>query len=128
VKKNSQHSLVKRWRENNAHQLVHLLRILSIERTPPTTHLKEQHAQAPKVDDFAVAVIVQQNLGSEVLGRTAEGVGQGVGGQVRLGETEVAEDDVAGCVEEDVFRLEVAVRGREISQGIEKGGKEGTNR
>jgi hypothetical protein len=87
--------------------LVHLLRVFCVKRAPTTTHLKEQHPQTPKIDNLGVAVLVEENLWGEVFGGAAKGGSKFVGAQIGFGETKVAEGDVACCVEEDVFRLEV---------------------
>ena len=60
---------------------------------------KAQRRDAPEIDEFRVSVVVEQDLGSEVLCRPAERVGQAIGGEVGLGESKVAEDDVARRVE-----------------------------
>jgi hypothetical protein len=41
-----------------ANILIHLLCVFRVERTPTTTHLKEQHPQGPKIYKFGVTMIV----------------------------------------------------------------------
>jgi hypothetical protein len=56
------------WEANLAvaDQPVHLLRLLSVERTPSAAHLEEQYTQGPKVDVFAVSLLVEQHFRREV--------------------------------------------------------------
>ena len=89
--------------------LVHLLRLLGVEGTPTATHLEDQDAERPKIHHLGVAVLVQEDLGGQVLGRAAEGVGRVVLGQVRLGETEVAEGDMAVGIQQDILRFEISI-------------------
>lgn len=46
--------------------LVHLLHVFGVERTPSAAHFEEQDSEGPEVDELRVAVIVEQDLRSEV--------------------------------------------------------------
>ena len=63
-------------------------------------------------------MLVEEDLGGEVLGGAAKGGGELVGSQVGFGEAKVAEGDVACRIEEDVFGFEIARK--EINIGSEK--------
>ena len=52
--------------------LVHLLRVLGVERTPPAAHLEQEDTETPEVDQLRVPVLVEQHLRGEVLRRAAE--------------------------------------------------------
>ena len=97
------------WEPNLAitYVLVHLLRIFCIKWAPTTTHLKEQYSETPKINNLGIAVLVEEDFWSEVLGGATKGGGEFVGAQIGFGETKVAESDMACCVEEDVFGFEV---------------------
>ena len=86
--------------------LVHDIGVLIVVRRETGKHLVEEDTQCPPVDDFVVAFSVQ-NLGSEVLGCTAEGVGLVGVFHVELAETEVAEGDVTSVVQEDILGFQV---------------------
>lgn len=59
---------------------------------------------------FAVPLFIKKYLGSEVFGGTAEGVGKLIVGKIGLGETEIAQRDVARCVKQNVLWLEITGR------------------
>ena len=52
-------------------------------------------------------MLVKEDFWCEVLGGAAKGGGEFVGAQIGFREPKIAEGDVACCVEEDVFGLEV---------------------
>lgn len=108
--------------------LIHLLHVLRVERAPATAHLEQQHAETPKVNRLGISLVVEQDFGREVLGRTAECVGELVGFEIGLGEPKVAERDVSCCVEEDVLGFQVTeqvcasgVRESTLDESREKG-------
>lgn len=73
-------------------------------------------------------MVIEEDLGCKVFGGATEGVGESVGGQVGLGQAEIAENDMACRVEEDVLGFEVAMGGgrERVSQRSrvrERGGK-----
>lgn len=64
--------------------LVHLLGVLCVKRTPSTAHFKQEDAETPKVDELRVAVVIEEDLGREVLCGAAKGVCKLSGGQIGL--------------------------------------------
>jgi hypothetical protein len=90
-------------------ELVHLQVVIaaSVEGREADDHFVGQDAESPPVDGEAVTLLIE-DLGSQVLGSAAEGVGLGVVLE-DLGEAEVSETDVAVFVHEDVLWLQVSV-------------------
>ena len=95
---------------NLLHHLVPRLILLNglLQWVDPADHFVEQHAQTPPIDPESVPV-VQDDLGSQVLRRTAERVRQLVIRLFDLRQTEVGQLDVALGVEQHVFRLQIAI-------------------
>lgn len=86
-------------------------RVLVPEGRVPRQELVDEDAQGPPVDGGGVALVVD-DLGGQVLGGSAEGVGLDRGGVAvaeALGEAKVDELDVPVRVEEEVLGLHVAV-------------------
>mmetsp|Transcript_35453 Transcript_35453/g.63887 ORF Transcript_35453/g.63887 Transcript_35453/m.63887 type:complete len:329 (-) Transcript_35453:697-1683(-) len=83
--------------------------IRSIPRRKPRHHLVQNHPQPPVIHAEPVSPLVQ-HLRRHVLGRPARGLGAPGGmGDAVLGQSEIAELDVAVGVEENVFGFEIAV-------------------
>lgn len=88
--------------------LVHLICVLVVEGREAVDHLVEENTEGPPVNGFVVAVS-GENLGREVLGCAAEGVGLFVLFHVELTQAEIAQGNVTVVVEENVLRLQVTV-------------------
>lgn len=88
---------------------VHDLSVLVVEGTPTTEHLKQQDTQAPKIDHFTIAKIIEENFGGEIFGCSAKGVGELIGRKVGFAQTKIAEGHMASCVEKDVFWFEITI-------------------
>jgi hypothetical protein len=81
--------------------------ILRKKRRIADEHFVQKDAQSPPVHSLAVA-LVENNLGSKILRCAAQSPGPRSWLHV-LGEAEVAQLQVARIIQQDVFRLEVAV-------------------
>jgi len=85
--------------------LVDLHRILRVERRVSRVHLVHQHAEAPPVDRLAVT-LGQYHFRRQVLRCTAQRPRAGVH---HLAEAEVGHPNVAGILDHDILRLQVAI-------------------
>jgi len=85
--KKKTHSLDKRfslftndtlWKSNfpKTDVFIHHLYVLRIKRTPSTTHFEKQDAQTPKIDNLAIASLIEQDFGSQVLCGTTKRLGE----------------------------------------------------
>ena len=79
-------------------------RVLIIEGVNSSVHLVDENSESPPVDCLSVA-LVEDDLGSDVFGGSADGEGSSLGEE--LGEPEVGELEVAVVADEEVFGLEV---------------------
>uniref|UniRef100_A0A182INX3 Uncharacterized protein n=1 Tax=Anopheles atroparvus TaxID=41427 RepID=A0A182INX3_ANOAO len=99
-----------------ARQRGHLYRLVGEERRVAGGHLVHQHAECPPVDRLVVA-LAEDDLGRQVLGRTAQRPGATLDA---LGEPEIGHLQVALGVDQQVFRLEIAIDQVEIVEILER--------
>ena len=103
--------------------LQHLLFILSlVERRSPTEHLVNNGAETPPIT-FVRMTFAKNHFGSQVLRSSAKRIGLLPRLNSHFGETEVGDLDVARCIEQNVFWLEVAVDdsvGMQVSQCLDQ--------
>lgn len=99
--------------------------VLAVERRDADEHLVSgqtglhEYAERPPVRFLAVSLL-RDDLRRDVLRGAHDGVRFGVGAGEFLGDTEVRELEVAVGVEEDVFRLEVAVYDVHLVEVLER--------
>mmetsp|Transcript_53031 Transcript_53031/g.105427 ORF Transcript_53031/g.105427 Transcript_53031/m.105427 type:complete len:387 (+) Transcript_53031:747-1907(+) len=88
--------------------LIHVIHVARVERWQASEHLEHERAERPPIHGLPVPNPLQ-DLGREVLGRPTEGA-RSVGCCYHLlGEPKVCQADVADLIQQDVFRLQVAV-------------------
>ena len=85
--------------------------IVITEGVDADEHFVDEDSEAPPVNRLAVAFL-QKNLRSKVLGCSAERVGLAV---YELGEAEVSQLQVTLFVDQQVFRLKVSWRLKEVT-------------
>uniref|UniRef100_A0A182TKX5 Uncharacterized protein n=1 Tax=Anopheles melas TaxID=34690 RepID=A0A182TKX5_9DIPT len=95
---------------------VDLDRLVGEEGRIAGRHLVHQHAERPPVDRLVVA-LAQDDLGREILGRAAQRPGSALDA---LGEAEIGHLQVALRVDQQVFRLQIAIDQVEIVQILER--------
>jgi hypothetical protein len=79
--------------------------VLVVKGVNAGQHLVGEDAEGPPVDGFAVA-LVEKHLGREVLRGATKSVGAGL---AVFGEAEVGQFQISILINQNVFRLEVAV-------------------
>jgi hypothetical protein len=85
-----------------------LATVAAIKSWIPCEHLDHDTSQSPPVHTFAITLLMK-DFGSEVLGSTTHGKGIMVGFDSHFGEAEVGDTDVSLKVNQNIFRLQVAV-------------------
>ena len=98
---------------------VHFVRVFVVEGREARQHFVQQYAQRPPIHRLRITLPVQE-LGGEILGGAAEGVGFVLVFHVEFAEAEVAEGDVADVVDEDVLGFQVAVDDAEAVEAFQR--------
>ena len=86
----------------------HLWFVLAVVRRLTTEHFVEKGSEGPPVD-FMRVTLPQDNFWRQVLRCTAKGVGLLFAPQIYSGETEIGYSDMSIGIEENIFRLEIAI-------------------
>ena len=111
--------------------LIHLHRILGVEGRSTGRHLVDQHAEGPVVDGPIMA-LVEDDLGSEVVGSTCTAQSPKLAILDPLGQAEIHYLQIAVAIHNKVLWLEIAVgnlAGVDLAKGQDdRGGIESPSR
>lgn len=88
-----------------ANVLIHLLRVLRVERAPATAHFEKEHPEAPEVHQFGVPMFIEEYFWRQVFSGATKRVGELIGTKIGFRQAEVTQCDVPCSVQEDVLRL-----------------------